>query len=129
MKNEKRARQPVDPITFKMQAEPDGEGGYLMTDWRRTRVPSVVMRADGRYGVAYPKHGLPPRAVCLFDTNPALYDMSHRQVDAALGRTTVDTTGTSGWFHEPQTHASRGEAQKRAWAAARELGGDISDWP
>jgi hypothetical protein len=94
----------------------------------RVRIPSVVLRTDGRYGVAHPKPGL-MRHVCLFERHPALYEMGIRQLDDVLGRASVDTSFTSGFAHEELTYATRGEAQRRAYALAREIGGDISDWP
>ena len=78
----------------------------------KLKVPSVVIRLDGRYGVARPMRvGEEPRSVSM-----------------SGGRPVADSSCTTGLFHEKTTYATRAEAERRAWALARELG-RTGDWP
>lgn len=97
----------------------------------RCKIPAVVMRTDGRYGVAAPARGASPRDCVVGQEiwhRAWRGDISARVADRILGRMSFDTTGTSGYRHLPETFGSRDEAEKRAWALARELAA-TEDWP
>jgi len=74
------------------------EPPVLRTHVARTKVPSVVMRMDWRYGVAYPS---------CFDKDRA--------------------PGASGFTHCPETFTTRGEAEQHAWKLARRFA-TTHDW-
>ena len=73
------------PLVRPRQVDERGYNTYV-------KVPSVVLRLDGRYGVARPR------------------------------------VGGVGTAQEETTYATRAEAERRAWALARELG-NTRDWP
>lgn len=78
------------------------------------RNPSIVVRVDGRYGVA--------RTMTKDEAPRKWWD--HRDGYVAG----LDSSCSTGLFHEPTTYATRAEAEARAWKLARELG-DTRDWP
>lgn len=94
---------------------------------RRVKNPTVVVRTDGRYGVARAGSMAPARGVSPFPPEGRYFDME-RQYHRFLGHVRVDTSGSSGFVHEARTYASRKEAEARAYALAREIG-DTKDWP
>lgn len=94
---------------------------------RRVKNPTVVVRTDGRYGVARSGNGAPARFVSPYSPEGNYFD-TERQFQRFLGNVIVDTSGTSGFVHENRTYATRKEAEDRAYALAREIG-DTENWP
>lgn len=84
---------------------PDFDGNY-----RHVKNPSIVVRIDGRYGVA--------RAMSIGEVAIRIGEIGDR----------FDTSRSSGFVHEEVTYATKGEAERRAWKLAREIG-SIGDWP
>lgn len=103
---------------------------------QRVKNPAVVLRTDGRYGVARTcrversaEQSGSREVEDLFSPNEWRMPLRAQLArDRVLGRTRFNTTNTSGYMHEETTYAKREDAEKRAWALAREIG-DISDWP
>lgn len=93
---------------------------------RRIKNPTVVVRTDGRYGVARAGNGT-LRFVSPYSPEGTYFD-TERQLHRFLGNVIVDTSGTSGFVHENRTYATRQEAEARAYALAREIG-NTKDWP
>jgi hypothetical protein len=89
--------------------------------------PVVVLRTDGRYGVARAGNGTAPRGVSPYSPEGNYFD-NERQFHRFLGHVRVDTSGTSGFVHEERTYKTRREAEARAYALAREIG-NTKSWP
>lgn len=99
----------------------------------RAKSPAVVLRADGRYGVASHQGASRSRIAGSEGARPVWEravrgQLSERAADRLIGGLALDTSDSSGYRHEATTYASREEAEKRAWALARELG-STGDWP
>ena len=100
----------------------------------RAKSPAVVLRADGRYGVAAHQGAARGRDIAGSAGARSVWEdavrgrISERTADRLIGGLDLDTSDSSGYRHEATTYASREEAEKRAWALARELG-STGDWP
>lgn len=102
----------------------------------RVKNPSVVVRTDGRFGVAFAVHLDRPAEQSGSDEAEHLFSANEWRMpprvqatrDRMLGRTKFNTTNTSGFRHEETTYTTREQAEKRAWALARERG-NVLDWP
>jgi hypothetical protein len=95
------------------------------TDWR-VKIPSVVCRVDGRFGVAFPSGKHSPRRCDL--SGIEVRNIHAPWFQSVLGRSSFNTSMTSGFAHEDKTYNTREQAETRAWALAREIG-FTEDWP
>lgn len=127
LKKNGRIKAPVDVASSVDVAPPTGAEIPLVVPRRvdeyyrpRRKNPAVVVRVDGRYGVAHAVTDEKPRPWC--DWTDAV-DVSQRGWQAR-----VSSSRSSGYVHLPETFATRREAECRAWALAREIG-EIKDWP
>lgn len=112
---------------------PDIEYDIVGVHTARLKVPSVVMRVDGRYGVAYPARFDDMKYVPRFeDAATALRVRDDEVLDSRawtrrLGCGVFNTSGTSGFRHCPETFATRLEAEQHAWKLARKFA-TTYDW-